>query len=126
MAAKKDPLTVVGAIAMRLPSVEVGIACAGTAAESTTYKVNGKAFLFVRAAALMLKLAESVPEAAKLSAKEPARYQTGSSGWTTIKRPADAPLPMDKIERWIGESYRLMAASPARKAAAKKKAAKAR
>ena len=38
---------VLRAIAMRLPDVEPGVACKGTALESITYQVRNKAFLFV-------------------------------------------------------------------------------
>jgi hypothetical protein len=118
----KKPFTALGAMAKRHADVEMGIACAGTAAESTTYKVRGRAFLFLRPAALMLKLGESVGEVAALGRKEPGRYNAGAGGWVTVRRPADGPLPMDVMERWIGESYRLMAA-PSKKAPLRKKAA---
>lgn len=120
MAGKKDPLATLGAMALRHASVEIGVACKGTAAECVTYKVNGKAFLYVRPAAVMVKLKESVAAAADFASKEPGRYSAGAGGWVTVRRPADSPLPMDVMERWIAESYGLMAAAPA-KAARKKR-----
>jgi hypothetical protein len=128
MAKRKEPdaLEALRAIASRLPDVEAGIACKGTAAECVTCKVNKRAFLFLRPAAVMLKLKESVGDVARLAAKEPDRYNAGAGGWVTVKRPTESPLPMDVMERFIGESYRLMTATPAvkKKAPAKKKAAK--
>ena len=120
-----DALEALRAIASRHPDVEEGIACKGTAAECVTCKVNQRAFLFLRPAAVMLKLKESVGEVASFAAKEPDRYNAGAGGWVTVRRPTEGPLPMDVMERWIGESYRLMTAGPsAKKKAAKKKAAK--
>ena len=112
-----NTLNALGRMALRHPGVEVGVACKGTAAESATYKVNGRAFLFVRPAAAMFKLGESAMEPARFAEKEPGRYVPSSSGWTTVKRPGDAPLPMDAMERWIAESYRLMAGRTKKKAA---------
>jgi hypothetical protein len=124
MAGKKetDALQALAAIAARHPDVETGVACKGTAAECVTYKVNGKAFLYLRPAAVMLKLASSVPEVSSFDAKEPGRFNAGVGGWVTVKRPNDAPLPMKAMEKWIAESYGLMAAAPAKKKAAKKRA----
>lgn len=51
-----------GKIALALPDVEQGIACAGTALESRTYRTKDKAFLFVSAKQARLKL-EALPAA---------------------------------------------------------------
>jgi len=95
-------------IAMRCPETEEGVACKGTSIECTTFKARGKAFLFVGAKDIRLKLQASLAEAAKLAMKEPDRYQAGKIGWVTVRlHPGDA-LPIDFLERWIVESYRLL------------------
>jgi hypothetical protein len=96
-------------LALRYPEAEEGIACAGTAIEKRTIKVRSKAFLFLGTADAMLKLGDSLAEAAKLAAKEPELYKTGAKGWVTVKIDADASPPFDVLARWIDESYRLLA-----------------
>ena len=96
-------------LALKYPDCEEGIACKGTAIECTTFKVKGKAFLFVSRAEIRLKLGDSIDEATKLAAKEPPRYVVGANGWTKITFNDDEPLPMAIVTRWIDESYRLMA-----------------
>lgn len=127
MASRKEPgaIEALRAIASRYPDVEEGIACKGTTVESITYKVRKRAFLFLRTAGVMLKLRESLGEAAEMARKEPARYSAGSGGWVTVRQPNAGPLPMDMMERWIGESYALMSAgAPASKPVPRKKAAR--
>jgi hypothetical protein len=96
------------AFALTLPSVEEGVACAGTALESRTLKARGKAFLFLGKKDVRLKLGASASEAKRLGA------EVGAHGWTKFAV-AEAPPP-DVVERWIDESYRLLA--PAKPAAA--------
>ncbi len=106
-------MTELHAIAMKLPGVQEGVACAGTVVESRTIKVNGKAFLFLRKAQAMLKLDGSLAEARSLATKEPERYFPGSGG-----KP-----PMSVMKRWIAESYGLYAGG-GKQIAGKKKTAK--
>src|SRR6266852_923892 len=61
-------------IALRHPDTEEGIACNGTAVESSAFKVRKRTFLFARKVDLRLKLLESIPEANQLAAKEPDIY----------------------------------------------------
>jgi hypothetical protein len=96
-------------LAHKYPDCVEGIACKGTAIECTTFKLKGKAFLFVGRADIRLKLSDSVTEAKKLAAKEPTRYTIGANGWTKITFTEDEPLPLDVVTRWLGESYQLMA-----------------
>jgi hypothetical protein len=88
-------------LALKLPDVEFGIACKGTALESTTYNANKKAFLFVG------------PKDARLKR---------AAGW--IKIDLAAPPSNDDLAAWVAESHALMAASGAKKPAVKKPAAK--
>jgi hypothetical protein len=85
-------------IARRLPDVVLGIACKGTALESTTYNTNKKAFLFVG------------PKDARLKR---------AAGWTKFS--LDAPPSQRDLAKWIAESHALMAAPPAKKPAPAKK-----
>lgn len=100
----------------RHDGVEEGVACKGTAAECVTYKVNKKAFLFVRPKAAMVKLGDSIAEAAKLEAAAPELYRVGTGGWVTITLNGAENPDASVLERWIAESYALYA-----KAAAVKK-----
>ncbi|MEP7119370.1 MAG: hypothetical protein ABJE95_00445 [Byssovorax sp.] len=119
------------AAAMRYPGAEEGIACPGTALESSAFKARKKTFLFVSAAHARLKLRQAIPEAVNLAANEPARYQVGALGWIKVTfEPAPGP-PLELLYRWIAESYRVVVAgdspakavvkTPVSKATAKKK-----
>jgi hypothetical protein len=98
--------------ALRYPGTEEGIACEGTPIESRTVKARNKAFLFLTVGHARLKLRESLPEATRLAQKKPDQYQVGSGGWVKASLSADGSTPLDVLERWIGESYRLMAGPP--------------
>ncbi len=104
--------------AKSLKDVDEGIACAGTALESKTYKVGGKAFLFVSAKVARLKLAQSVDEARAFAREPNSAIDVGAGGWTAI-RWTDGDVPADAVlRRWVTEShaqYRESAAPAARK-----------
>jgi len=87
--------------ATKLPDVVTGIACEGTALESTTYNVDGKAFLFVGAKDARLKRA---------------------SGW--VKIDLAAPPPDADVKAWVAESHALFAGAakkPAKKPTKKRR-----
>lgn len=94
--------------ALRYPEAVAGIACAGTALEKTTVKARDKAFLFLGAADAMVKLGPSLAEATELATWEPERFKVGAHGWVTATFQDGSPLP-EVLERWIDESYRLVA-----------------
>ena len=96
-------------LALQYPEAEEGIACKGTAIECSTFKARDKAFLFVGAGVIRLKLHASLPEATKLAAKEPSRYKVGANGWIAVTVSDNLPPPLDVMVRWIDESYRLLA-----------------
>src|SRR5262245_19746489 len=106
-AAKKNSPALLRQFAIALPEVTEGVTC-----DKAAYKAGGKSFLFVgsdgTAATIMLKLQASLPEAKKLAAAHPATYKVGGTNWVTITLPHDQPPPMDVLERWIVESYRLL------------------
>ena len=68
-------------LALKLPETADGIACKGTAIECKTVQVRKKAFLFLGADAIKLKLSDSLAEAARLEAKDPERFKVGAKGW---------------------------------------------
>jgi hypothetical protein len=95
--------------ALRYPEAEEGIACEGTAVESRTVKVRNKAFVFLGLTDVRVKLRDCLAEAAELAAKEPECYSVGAPGWVKATfRPGQSPPP-GLLERWIDESYRLLA-----------------
>jgi len=99
-------------IALALPEVEQGVACAGTALESRTYHVKKKSFLFVSKEQARMKLDASASEARKLG------LAVGANGWVTVSMHA---LPAAAVmKRWIAESYSLVT-RPAGKPQAKAK-----
>ena len=59
----------------------------------------------------MFKLQKSLSEAARLAAKEPDRYEVGSTAWVTARFTADEPMPKKLWEKWLDESYELSAGS---------------
>jgi hypothetical protein len=104
------------ATAQAMPGVEVGVACAGTALEKRTYKVGGKAFVFLGAKDVMVKLGPSIAAAKKLGCSP------GANGWTKVVFGPEAPREAILV-RWIAESYALMApVTPVAKKSTKRKA----
>jgi hypothetical protein len=107
------------AIALKLPHVEQGIACKGTALESITFNVRKKAFLFVGASHARFKLRDAIAEATKLAVKkEPMGVTVGSLGWVKVSLAGAVP-PRDVLEHWVAESYRIalgVPKTPAKKA----------
>jgi hypothetical protein len=95
-------------LALRYPQAQEGIACAGTAAECRTVTAGNKAFLFLGKTEARLKLRESLNEATKLASKAPGRCEVGVHGWIKLTFANDGFPPLDLLERWIDESYRLL------------------
>ncbi len=107
--------------ATRHPGVEPGVACAGTAVETRTAKVGGRAFLFLRAQDARFKLGASAAEAAKAESG----CKVGAGGWCHVVLGTHETPTLRVMEAWIAESYALMAAPPAAKPrTATKKSAK--
>jgi YjbR protein len=95
--------------ARAFPEAQEGVACAGTAAEKRTVQVRKKAFVFLGATDVLVKLRDSLPEALHLAAQEPNRYRVGALGWVTVTIGAGGSAPRELLERWVDESYRLQA-----------------
>jgi hypothetical protein len=103
------PLEALRSVALRYPEAEEGVACEGTAAEKRTIKVRGKAFLFLGVSDAMLKLRSSLAEATSLASAEPTGYRVGAHGWVAITFGDTASPALDRLVRWVDESYRLLA-----------------
>ena len=75
-------------------------------------KVNGKAFVFMRASddgvSLSVKLPQSRDMAVDFPWAEPTHYGLGKHGWVTATLDLKKP-PLDLIKAWIDESFRAVA-----------------
>ncbi|MGI9607019.1 MAG: MmcQ/YjbR family DNA-binding protein [Acidimicrobiales bacterium] len=94
--------------AMSFPETEEGTSCVNRA-----FKAGGKNFVFLgekdETCTMRLKLDTSVPELTELASADPARYEVGTGGWTKLVFRGDDPPPISDIERWITESFHLLA-----------------
>jgi predicted DNA-binding protein (MmcQ/YjbR family) len=101
-----------------------GFSCKRTVLEARTVKVDGRVFLFLgNKGDVRLKLEVSLASAKKLAKQRPDVYGVGGGGWTRISLAVEAP-PRELLEKWIEESYGLVAGVRAKKktkAKAKKK-----
>jgi hypothetical protein len=104
---ENEPAEVLRKVALRYPEVQEGVSCTRSA-----FKARDKTFLFMGVEAhsydAMVKLRESLAEAAKLASKEPGRYKVGAHGWVTATFSHDDAPPLELLERWIDESYRVV------------------
>lgn len=113
--------------ATRHAGVEESVTSAGTPAESSTYTVGGKAFLFVASKdgmyELRLKLGASKAEASRHASKNPDRFAIGATGWAKITFPKTEAGPRPILERWIDESLALFVPANSKAGPAAKKSA---
>jgi len=102
------PMQALRAIALSFPEAQEGIVC-----EKTAFEAGKKRFAFLGSDDatynIMVKLGESLAEAAGLAAKEPAAYKVGVHGWVTAIFRHDQTPPAGLLEKWIDESYRQLA-----------------
>jgi hypothetical protein len=88
------------AIALALPGVTEGVACAGTALESRTFGVGKRVFLFLSPKESRLKLGSAANDARALG------FEVGANGWIKV---ANATQPgVAVLRRWIAESYEVV------------------
>lgn len=105
------PWDVMLAAALRHNDVEEGIACEGTALESRTIKVNGRAFLFLSPKKAYFKLGPSYAGAQE-AAKDSEAVKPGGAGWTSLMWDAPSPVSDATLRRWVDESHALIQAGP--------------
>lgn len=119
----KDPTEPIRLKAGQYAGVDKGAACT-----QSSFKVGGKAFLFVGEqggrSKVMLKLDASMAEARKLAKQAPDDYQVGTTGWVTARFDATRPMPKRLWERWLEESYAMSAGGAKKKVTKKKTASK--
>ena len=91
---------------IRLHALGYPEAAEGTSCVNRAFSAGGKNFAFLGEVddecRLRLKLDESIPEVDD-------RFEVGSHGWTMIRFHPDEPPNTADLERWVGESFRLLA-----------------
>lgn len=109
-----DPTT-----AMRRKATSLSGEAAEAACTQSAFKVGKGTFLFIGPGSkgvgfkAMFKLKGSLPEAKKLAAQYPARFEVGTTGWVTARFTAEEPLPERIWSKWLTESYGTTAGSAA-------------
>jgi hypothetical protein len=95
-------------LALKFPETEESVVC-----NKSAFKAGGKGFLFIGSDDatynVMVKLGVSLPEATKLQSKDPAMCKVGAHGWVTVTLPLDQAAPANLFERWVHESFQLVA-----------------
>ncbi len=106
MAKPPDPTDAIRSQAVTFPGVAKGTSCTQNA-----FKAGKGTFLFIgpgpkgEGFKAMFKLKASMPQALKLAAKDPKRFEVGSTGWVTARFTAEEPLPKRIWGKWLAESY---------------------
>ncbi len=95
--------------ALSLPETDEGTSCVNRA-----FKAGGKNFVFLGEkdgeCNVRLKLADSIPEIEALAASDDERtWDVGMGGWTMLRFPPDDPPETENLQRWITESFMLLA-----------------
>lgn len=125
MARSIDPTEPIREKAASFPEVAKGTSC-----NQSSFKAGKGSFLFIGPGAkgvgfkAMFKLEHSLSQARKLAAKEPDRFEVGSTGWVTARFTAEKPLLKSIWEKWLQESYDICCGSSTRHKAVEKKSAK--
>jgi len=108
MASAQDPTDPLRKKAMTFPDVIEGMSC-----NQSSFKAGKGTFLFIGPGAkgqgvkAMFKLGDSIPEAKKLAAKDPQRFEVGNTSWVTTRFTKEKPLPKTLWQKWMKESYGL-------------------
>ena len=93
--------------ALTFPETTEGSSCVNRA-----FKAGGKNFVFLGEeddeTNIRLKLDASLPEIEGLAGTD-ARFEVGKFGWTMLRFPPNDPPPNADLERWIAESFFLLA-----------------
>ena len=108
MTESNDPTLAIREAAATFPDVAKGTSC-----NQSSFKAGKGSFLFIGPGPkgvgfkAMFKLKASMPEAQKLAAQEPKRFEVGRTGWVTTRFTAEEPLPESVWKPWLTESYEL-------------------
>ena len=106
MAKSQDPTDAIRLQAVTFPGVAKGTSCTQSA-----FKAGKGTFLFIgpgpkgQGFKAMFKLKAFMPQAQKLAAEDPKRFEVGSTGWVTARFTAEDPLPKRIWGKWLAESY---------------------
>ena len=106
MSVPRDPTEPIRRKAVSFPGVAKGTSCTQSA-----FKAGRGTFLFIGPGSkglgfkAMFKLEASLPQARKLAAQHPRRFEVGTTGWVTARFTTDEPLPKLLWETWLAESY---------------------
>ena len=125
MARSTDPTKPIREKAASFPDVAKGTSC-----NQSSFKAGKGSFLFIGPGAkgvgfkAMFKLDHSMPQARKLAAQDPDRFEVGSTGWVTTRFTSEKPLPKSIWGKWLQESYDICCGSSKGTKAVKKKPAK--
>ncbi len=113
MSHASDPTEPIREMAAAFPAVAKGTSC-----NQSSFKVErGSSFLYIgpgpkgRGFKAMFKLDRSMPRAKELAAKQPTRFEVGSTGWVTTRFTVEDPLAESIWRAWLEESYELSARS---------------
>ena len=83
----------------------------GQSCSQASFKTNKKAFLFIGEQGgrhkAMFKLDASKAEAIELAKTEPKNYQAGNNIWVTARFSDEEPIPKERWQLWLEESYSL-------------------
>ncbi len=106
MVRSQDPTNAIRRHAVTFPGVAKATACTQSA-----FKAGKGTFLFIgpgpkgQGFKAMFKLKASLPQALKLAAEHPQRFEVGSTSWVTARFTAEKPLPKRIWGKWLAESY---------------------
>ena len=120
----KDAIKHLSEVAAKLPETTASKASMGTAIAKRTFTTGGKAFVFLGAKAIMVKLRESRPEAGSPPGAESLQRSKDGVDECRLKE-GDCPS-MQLLESWIRESDNLFAARKIEQKATKKTRPRAR
>lgn len=105
---ESKPMKVIRELALQFPEVEEGASCVNRA-----FKARNKSFLFMgmndSTYDLRLKLKASLNEAVAMAEKSPDRCSVGAHGWVHLTMPHGKSLAKTMLQRWISESFSLLA-----------------
>ncbi|NNE47829.1 MAG: hypothetical protein HKN37_14350 [Rhodothermales bacterium] len=103
-----DPTEPIRKRAAAFPAIARGTSC-----NQSSFKTGKRTFLYIGPGPkgigfkAMFKLEASMPQARKLAAQNPHRFEVGSTGWVTARFTSDEPMPKKLWSEWLEESYAL-------------------